>query len=423
MSTPRPPPVAAATAGPHDGERRKSLGKYVKRMSSVFKREKPGKGVPTLSSISSEPVASTPAPAPAPASAVEQQQSGVGTETETETETAITDPATQEAAQEQQPAQAESSSSVATPAAPDLALTLTPTTSIHVPAPAPAQPAAVLDRNAMQRERARALFAKYGLTLEPHEFIVTSAAGPLVPRVEKPIRMRVHRSCHQCGTLYGHDKVCVQCEHRRCKQCPRYPKKKTSSGEKKEKAAKEDPEQPRKKKLLTVTTRYGKELAYQPATQRVRRTCHKCDAFFVPATATTCESCNHVRCTKCPREPAKRNKWPAGYPGDADPESEDEADADAERAMEQFRRIWRKPRRIVRWECEQCHSLFRQGSHLCPGCGHERCDDCSRSPIKKPRSEESFDPAVVAAVEAKLRALGVGVDSADDAPSSGPEYR
>lgn len=36
MST---PPVA----GPHEGERRKSLGKYVKRMSSVFKREKPSK--------------------------------------------------------------------------------------------------------------------------------------------------------------------------------------------------------------------------------------------------------------------------------------------------------------------------------------------------------------------------------------------
>ena len=41
--------------------------------------------------------------------------------------------------------------------------------------------------------------------------------------------------------------------------------------------------------------------------------------------------------------------------------------------------------------------------------------------IKKPRSEESFDPAVVAAVEAKLRALGV--DSTDDAPSSEPEHR
>ena len=41
--------------------------------------------------------------------------------------------------------------------------------------------------------------------------------------------------------------------------------------------------------------------------------------------------------------------------------------------------------------------------------------------IKKPRSEESFDPAVVAAVEAKLRALGV--DSADDVPSSDPKDR
>jgi len=38
MSTPPP------AAGPHDGERRKSLGKYVKRMSSVFKRDRSTKG-------------------------------------------------------------------------------------------------------------------------------------------------------------------------------------------------------------------------------------------------------------------------------------------------------------------------------------------------------------------------------------------
>jgi hypothetical protein len=87
MSTPQPP----STAGPHDGERRKSLGKYVKRMSSVFKREKSGRGVSTLSSVPSEPITS----------AVEQQQSGV------ETNTTITDAAaTQAIAQE--PAQAES---------------------------------------------------------------------------------------------------------------------------------------------------------------------------------------------------------------------------------------------------------------------------------------------------------------------------
>lgn len=87
MSTPQRP----SAAGPHDGERRKSLGKYVKRMSSVFKREKSGRGVPTLSSVPSEPSTS----------AVEQQQPGV------ETKTTITDAAaTQAVAQE--PAQAES---------------------------------------------------------------------------------------------------------------------------------------------------------------------------------------------------------------------------------------------------------------------------------------------------------------------------
>lgn len=143
-------------------------------------------------------------------------------------------------------------------------------------------------------------------------------------------------------------------------------------------AEKEAVEQPQKKRVLTVTTRSGNERAYLPATQRVRRTCHKCESLFVPPTATTCASCKHARCTKCPREPAKRNKWPMGYPGDAEPESDE--DAEVEKQLEQFRRIWRKPRRIVRWECEQCHSLFRQGSPQCPGCGHERCDQCTRSP-------------------------------------------
>jgi hypothetical protein len=56
-----------------------------------------------------------------------------------------------------------------------------------------------VDRHAMQQERARALFAKYGLTLETHEWISAPAPVPAVERVEKSIRMRVHRSCHHCG--------------------------------------------------------------------------------------------------------------------------------------------------------------------------------------------------------------------------------
>ncbi|KAJ4330827.1 hypothetical protein N0V95_009992 [Ascochyta clinopodiicola] len=395
MSTPPPPPAA----GPHDGERRKSLGKYVKRMSSVFKREKSTKTLPQADRQPSQ------LDVPREDAA---QQLGVGKEI----------------------AKPESIRQEVPTAAPATANQLTPTTSLNAPpvqptsprddnatpSPAPIQFASPLDRNAMQQERARALFAKYGLTLESHDFMTTSAPAPapLVPRVEKAIRMRVHRSCHHCGALYGHDKVCVQCEHKRCKKCPRYPKKR-APGENKDKE-KDAVGQPKKKKLLTLTTRSGNELAYQPATQRVRRTCHKCDALFVPPTATACASCQHARCTKCPREPAKRAKWPAGYPGDAEAESDDEADV--QKQLEHFRRIWRKPRRIVRWECEQCHTMFRQGSPHCPGCGHERCDQCTRSPVKKQRQDETFDPAVVAAVEAKLRALGVD----DDPPTSEPEH-
>ena len=84
MSTP------PSAAGPHDGERRKSLGKYVKRMSSVFKREKPSKNVPQAWSAA--------APAAPAASGVERQQSQV--------EVLREEAATQEGAQE--PAKAQS---------------------------------------------------------------------------------------------------------------------------------------------------------------------------------------------------------------------------------------------------------------------------------------------------------------------------
>ncbi|KAJ9644612.1 hypothetical protein H2199_003575 [Coniosporium tulheliwenetii] len=81
-------------------------------------------------------------------------------------------------------------------------------------------------RSALQQERARALFAKYGLTLEDHEWITTGSSAVNSERVEKPIRMRVRRQCHRCQANFGHDKVCVKCEHKRCKKCPSYPARK-----------------------------------------------------------------------------------------------------------------------------------------------------------------------------------------------------
>ncbi|KAI8942381.1 hypothetical protein NX059_000456 [Plenodomus lindquistii] len=387
MSTP-------AETGPRQDkpeDRRMGLGKYVKRMSSVFKREK--------SSKSLVGVGATPPPAPS-ASASSSSSSSVPR--------AAAPAAPAAAAQDGQPppvTEAQVDPSTAPPAQ--------PTTSSTSTAP----PTKQLDRHAMQQERARALFAKYGLTLEAHDWITPSAPNPTVQRVEKAIRMRVHRSCHRCGTMYGTDKTCQQCEHKRCKKCPRYPKKKAAGDKDKDKEKEKDKEKDpvekvKRRKVLTITTRSGTELAYQPPKQRIRRTCHKCQALFSPSTATVCDSCHHVRCTQCPREPAKLTKWPAGYPGDAEPDS----DSEVEKQLERFRRTWRKPRTRVRWQCEKCYSLFPNHSPQCPGCGHERCDNCTRSPTKKTKNEEQFDPHIVAAVEAKLRAFTV-----DDSQTSGAE--
>ncbi|OAL45288.1 hypothetical protein IQ07DRAFT_221791 [Pyrenochaeta sp. DS3sAY3a] len=350
-------PAAAAPTEAKNMDRRISLGKYVKRMSSVFKREKTSKA----------PSPSAPSPL-----RVEQQKEAP----KEETAPVLPSPTT--------------------------APTATQDDSTALVAAAPV--AKVLDRRAMQQERARQLFAKYGLTLESHEWIASSGPIPTVQRVEKSIRMRVHRSCHMCGSLYGADKVCLNCDHKRCKKCPRYPRKKSPEEKLK---AKDPADKPKRKKVLTITTRAGNELAYQPATQRIRRSCHKCETQFVPPTATICEQCRHIRCTKCPREPAKLTKWSTGYPGDVESYSDEEV----EKQRDTFRRTWRKPRARVRWECEKCHSAFLNGSPQCPGCGHERCDQCSRSPVKKLKKEEQFDPRIVAAVEAKLRALGVDDDS------------
>ncbi|GKZ23969.1 hypothetical protein AbraIFM66951_010221 [Aspergillus brasiliensis] len=79
---------------------------------------------------------------------------------------------------------------------------------------------------AIQEEKARALFAKYGLTLEPGEW--RSPSDTTVQRVVRPIRMRVRRTCHRCQTTFGPNKVCVNCQHVRCKSCPRHPSTKTN---------------------------------------------------------------------------------------------------------------------------------------------------------------------------------------------------
>jgi hypothetical protein len=174
----------------------------------------------------------------------------------------------------------------------------TPTTTVD--------PSQVKHWNNLQEEKARALFAKYGLTLEPGEWMLKTTNAN-IQRVEKPVRMRVRRYCHRCRATFGADRVCSSCQHVRCKNCFRYPSSKSKEAKGKEKAAAPAPAPKEVSKpskvVLTIPSRTGgQDRVRRPIKMRIRRTCHRCSTLFV-ADATECTQCSHIRCKKCPRDP------------------------------------------------------------------------------------------------------------------------
>lgn len=163
--------------------------------------------------------------------------------------------------------------------------------------------------NRIQEEKARAVFVKYGFKLEPGEW--TSPTSGDAERVEKIVRIRVRRTCHRCDISFGAEKVCISCQHTRCKKCPRYPSKRSkdpfAKGASKGPAVAVDENYKGTTASalapLTILQRpTGKELIRRDPVQRTRRLCHKCDTPF-DSQAPACEVCQHQRCPECPRDP------------------------------------------------------------------------------------------------------------------------
>lgn len=238
-------------------------------------------------------------------------------------------------------------------------------------------------------------------------------------RIEKKIRMRVHRTCHRCSTTFGAEKICNSCQHTRCKKCPRYPSKKPKDLKDKGKglssgalaiSARDKGKDSSDLISLTMPSRAtGKELTRRGPVQRVRRTCHKCNTLFA-GKATQCETCKHMRCPECPREPfvprappllylaltrhrPKLDKYPHGYPGDT------------EEAFPLARRELRSIRTHVRWTCHECNTLFKDTETICAGCSHERCGDCPREPPTT--KAEPLDEEAVQSIERKMKEIAI----------------
>ncbi|KAL1842637.1 hypothetical protein VTJ49DRAFT_4685 [Mycothermus thermophilus] len=263
--------------------------------------------------------------------------------------------------------------------------------STSTPAPAAEVPVAVeatkIPRSQIFAERAKKLGEMYGLEL-PTEWYSTEGH---VLRVEKSIKMRVHWHCHVCNTSFGLAKECAKCKHHRCKQCQRVPPKRTEAEKEesrkrraailKERAERQpiipdwDPT-PKKIVLKRPAKTGGQDLYYRKPRQRIRRTCCSCGKLFM---SKTCEGCQHVRCTDCPRDPPKKDKYPYGYPGDA------------------------LGTKIGHYQCAECKHIFSippAAEVSCAKCSHPKVDR-----LKPRKVEPEPDPELVKSVQDRLQNL------------------
>ncbi|KAI4182019.1 MAG: hypothetical protein L6R41_006262 [Letrouitia leprolyta] len=222
MSTPAP----AGSGAPEDD--RKGLSKFVRRASKVFRRRSSAR-----KSISAPTDLTQTATGDAPVESSAAAASGPPP---------IEEAPTEEPTVEEQ--------STAPPPGPTTTQQTAEQQSVNPPNSRLAMTAAAY--GTIQEERARALFAKYGLTLEPGEW--TLPIRPDAQRVEKKIRMRVHRTCHRCETTFGLDKESKE-------------KGIAATGG----AAAAIGDTTLNLKSLTISSRTtGKQITYKPVTQRVR---------------------------------------------------------------------------------------------------------------------------------------------------------
>lgn len=113
-----------------------------------------------------------------------------------------------------------------------------------------------------------------------------------------------------------------------------------------------------------------------PSAIRINRICHLCAAPFVH-TERTCFQCDHELCQKCPRDPPRPTNDDTSHAP-----SSGSGSVLAPKQQRQVRpeRMWKKPRMRIRYTCDECGSLFNEREKICDRCGHQRCENCARTP-------------------------------------------
>ncbi|KAM0691738.1 hypothetical protein Q7P36_007938 [Cladosporium allicinum] len=249
-------------------------------------------------------------------------------------------------------------------------------------------------RPGLSEERARLLFEHYGLkypTLKRSQQEPSSK----IRRVEKPVRIRLHWSCHHCNTAFGRDKVCNSCGHGRCGECARAPAQ----------------------RVLRILEKSRREKDAAEIKERAAVASPEDDVVLGPSSTMLAQ-----------QVPIDLQTENATAPSPQDEESEGEREPlrfvytirsgalggtgglelyhmtpqrpyGRDTPKPSVQRVYKQPRQRVRWTCDMCDSIFISRDR-CDNCQHEKCGDCIRSPSKK--DKPSVDPSVLRSVEARL---------------------
>lgn len=118
--------------------------------------------------------------------------------------------------------------------------------------------------------------------------------------------------------------------------------------------------------------------------QRVRTNCHVCDTVFKGE--KSCAKCGHFKCGNCKRQSITASPPPSVKAGsiivDVDSESENDDTGDRDDALMKNSRIQEPVVEKTNYICHKCTSKFASLTNsICPGCGHERCNRCSRQTL------------------------------------------
>jgi len=274
------------------------------------------------------------------------------------------------------------------------------------------------NRPGISEDKARDLFSRYGLLYQAQNRSSREERPRKLRRVERPIRIKVHWTCHVCRTQFKLENSCVECGHQRCSQCSRQPPKRVQEvlesgryameqsemSQQENESSDEEPRQPSVDSTPNSTPAHSPMPSPSPsldldsdleADGQFDHPSFDSSFYVRPGAAIRLFKSDyghdqfgeHQRITKM-------NQCSMGLSGYR---TRSDGDVPTMRAVQ---RVYRKPRQRVRYTCEHCSTTLIEGGR-CRECDHDRF---LRNPPR--RTPIQYDADIFQMVTNRLAAHG-----------------